>query len=470
MVYFILIAYLSLTFLSSLTGSKEESNSPESYFLAGRSVSTLVLIFTLAATTFSAFFFLGFAGDAYRYGFSFYAFMSFGTALAALSFYLIGNKAWRLGKEEGYITPVEMIFGLSQNRFLSNVYLIVFLVFTFPYIALQPIGAGYIMEELTDGQIPFIWGAAGLTLFIIVYVFLGGMRSVARTDVKQGVLMFVLMLAALIIIVSQVGGLENGLNKVREIEPDLFRHQGRNDYSNYKHWFSMNLLWLFCLPMLPHIFMRFFISKSLKGFKTSTLLYALIPAIFFLLPVLIGILGHLEFPGLEGKEADRILPMMLGAYAPDWFSALILVGALAAFMSTLDSQLLALGTLFTRDVYLKYIKPDASLSKQVWVGKLSIIVFAFVGLVLAANPIESLFILGQQTFFGLAVLFPPTIALLYWKSVSSNACAFAIILGEILVVLNFLDVLPNGWSMGFPVFIPILFLEVVLILLVTKLG
>ena len=464
MVYIILIAYLSITFLSSLIGKKENSKSPEAYFLAGRNINTIVLIFTLAATTFSAFFFLGFAGDGYRYGFPFYAFMSFGTAFAALSFYLVGNPAWRLGKMRGYITPVELIEDITKHKWLARTYLFVFLIFTFPYIALQPIGAGYIMEELTNGAIPFIWGAGILTGFIIIYVFLGGMQSVAQTDVKQGILMFILMVSATLLITIKSGGLETGLNRVRAIKPELFIHQGPDQYMTYKKWFSMNLLWFFCLPMLPHIFMRFFISKSLKGFKTSTFIYAMIPAVFFILPVLIGILGHLDFPDLEAKEADRILPMMLGIHAPEWFTALILVGALAAFMSTLDSQLLALGTIFTRDVYLKYINPNAGLSKQVQIGKISVIGFALIGLLLAANPVESLFILGQQTFFGLAVLFPPTIAVLYFKSTNYMSCIFAILTGELLVILNFLELLPDGWTMGFSSFLPILFLETILII------
>ena len=66
------------------------------------------------------------------------------------------------------------------------------LVFTFPYLALQIIGAGYILENITQGDIPYFWGAILLTLFTIVYVWVGGMRTVARTDLKQGLLMIFL--------------------------------------------------------------------------------------------------------------------------------------------------------------------------------------------------------------------------------------------------------------------------------------
>ena len=265
MVYIILIAYLALTFLSSLIGAKSQSETPESYFLANRNVSAFVLFFTLIATNFSAFFFLGFAGEGYRIGYAYYVMMAFGTAFAALSFYIIGNKAWILGKERGYITPVEMIGDMSGNVVLKYVYLLVMVLFTFPYLALQPIGAGYILENLTGGQIPYFAGASLLTVFIILYVFLGGMRSVAFTDVKQGILMITLMLAAVMVIASDFGGVAAANQKVFDIKPDLFSRAGGDQYFTPQKWFSLCILWIACVPMFPQLFMRFFISRDLKS-------------------------------------------------------------------------------------------------------------------------------------------------------------------------------------------------------------
>jgi len=70
MIYAILIGYLAFTFWGSLLGVKTKNDSPESYFLADRSLTTVALFFTILATNFSAFYFLGFAGAGYRTGFS----------------------------------------------------------------------------------------------------------------------------------------------------------------------------------------------------------------------------------------------------------------------------------------------------------------------------------------------------------------------------------------------------------------
>ena len=108
---------------------------------------------------------------------------------------------------------------------------------------------------------------------------------------------------------------------------------------------------------------------------------------------MIGVLGHLEFPGLEGKEVDQILPKMMHALAPEWLSALIMTGALAAFMSTMDSQLLSLSTIFTRDIYKKIIHPSASFKMEVTVGKIIVVILASIGLLIAFLPPDSIFVI-----------------------------------------------------------------------------
>ncbi len=450
MVYIILIGYIALTFLSSLLGKKEKEDTPESYFLANRGLGVIALFFTLIATNFSAFFFLGFAGEGYRIGYSYYAMMGVGTTFTALSFYWIGSKAWKLGKAKGYITPVEMIYDQSGSVFLKWMYLSVMVLFTFPYLALQPIGAGYLLESITDGQISYFLGASLLTIFIIIYVFIGGMKSVASTDVKQGVMMIILMLAAVWVITSQLGGITEANQQVFEMKPELFSRSGADNYFTPQKWLSLCLLWICCVPMFPQLFMRFFISKDMQGLKTTSVLYAAIPMFLFLCPVVIGVLGHLSFPDLVGKEADQILPMMLVEHSPEWFYTLVMTGALAAFMSTLDSQLLALSTIVTRDVFVPFRggaeKTDFKL--QVGVGKVLVAVFALVGLAIAYQPFDTIFDIAKMAFSGLAVLFPTTMAILYWKKVNPTVCAISILLGECIVVGAYFDIWSTDWMMG----------------------
>jgi len=68
------------------------------------------------------------------------------------------------------------------------------------------------------------------------------------------------------------------------------------------------------------------------------------------MPIAVGVLGRLSYPDLVGKQADRILPMVLNLIAGDFMAALVMAAGLAALMSTMDSQLLTLSSIFTRDI------------------------------------------------------------------------------------------------------------------------
>ena len=448
MIYFILFLYISIVFVGSLRGASAGSKTPEGYFLANRGLGTWALFFTILATNFSAFYFLGFAGAGYRIGYAHYVIMSLGTAFAGLSFFLVGTKIWKLGRDLGFITPSELIYHLSGSQLLRWTFALVMILFTFPYLSLQIVGAGYILENITHGAIPYFWGAGLLTIFTIAYVWIGGMASVAKTDLKQGVLMILLMIMAVIVIANNLGGISAAHQAVYDAEPDLFSRQGVGDAYPPAMWFSWLIFWIFCIPMFPQIFMRFYIAKDLENLKKSAILYALVPVFISILPVTVGVLGHLSFPALSGTETDEILPKMLAAHGPDWFTGLVMTGALAAFMSTLDSQLLALSTIVTRDVVLPF-KKTMSLSNQVLTGRVWVIVFAIVGLAIAAQPFDTIDDMGRLAFGGLAVLFPSTFMLLHFRRVSPLICFISIVCGEMILVGFYFGYIPSEYTFGF---------------------
>lgn len=190
------------------------------------------------------------------------------------------------------------------------------------------------------------------------------------------------------------------------------------------------------IAILPQLFMRFMISKSSVQLQRSTLLYCIIPIFLFLLPVLIGISGHLTEPTLVGKEADKILSLMLVEHTPKWFAAIILTGALAAFVSTMDSLLLSLGTIFSRDL-IQSINPENSIN-EVKYAKLSIVVFALITLIIAQIKPASIFALGKLTLSAMATIFPVILLILRWNKIKPIFYFLAIIISEaLLVALSF---------------------------------
>lgn len=453
MIYVILITYLAFTFWGSLIGVKMKSSTPESYFLANRNLGTISLFFTILATNFSAFYFLGFAGEGYKIGYAHYVIMALGTALASISFFIIGVKVWVLGKKNGYITPAELIYGETKDRRLGLLFSSVMIIFTLPYLSLQIIGGGFILENLTNGDVSYPLAVILLTVFTIVYVVIGGMESVAKTDLKQGLLMILFMFLAVFFISKELGGISKANQMTKSIMPELFDITGRNQHYTPQKWFSYLIFWIFCIPMFPQLFMRFYIARDLQKLRSSALLYAFIPLVISLFPVMIGVWGHINFPGLEGKEIDQILPKMLLLHTSEIFSAIVMTGAIAAFMSTLDSQLLAMSTMFTRDIYLPLRKLSISFDQEVRLGRILVVIFAIIGMVLAFKPFDTIFDMGKMAFSGLAILFPTAYFVTRKRIKRTIYLKIGILTSLAVLILFYYDLLPDYLAFGFEPFI-----------------
>jgi len=462
MIYIILVVYLGITFGGSLFGAKIKEATPESYFLANRNLKTFALFFTILATNFSAFYFLGFAGEGYRIGFAHYIIMSLGTALAGGTIIIIGSRVWQLGKEHGYITPSELVYGETGSRPLAMLFSGVMIVFTLPYLALQIVGGGYILENLTDGDLSYSLAVVLLTVFTIIYVIIGGMTSVAKTDMKQGLIVFIFMTLGVILIGHDLGGITNANVKAAELVPELFSQNGANSYYSPKEWFSWIIFWIIAIPMFPQLFMRFYIAKDLKNLRQSAILYALAPLFISILPVMIGVWGHISFPGLEGNEIDQIMPLMLKKHTTEVFAAIIMTGAIAAFMSTLDSQLLALSTMFTRDFYVPFSKKVIDFKKEVLIGRVLVGLLAVFGMFIAFNPFDSIFDMGKMSFSGIAILFPIGLAVTRFKIVKPLFSIVAIILAIILLFAFHYGWISLSWAFGFEPFIVLIVVSFVI--------
>ena len=452
MIYAILIIYITVTFWGSLLGSKMKDVTPESYFLADRDLTTLSLFFTILATNFSAFYFLGFAGEGYKIGYSYYIIMAIGTSFAGLSFLLIGPKVWFLGKKNKYITPSELIYGQTKDRVLATVFSIVMILFTLPYLALQIVGGAYILENLTGGDLSYGLSIILLTVITIVYVIIGGMKSVAKTDLKQGLIVIIFMTLAVALIGADLGGITVANQRAAELIPDLFSQKGVGGFYTPKKWFSYLVFWFFCVPMFPQLFMRFYIARDVSHLKKSAVLYAFIPIVISILPVMIGVWGHISFPGLEGKASDQILPMMLMEHTSDWFAAIVMTGAIAAFMSTLDSQLLALSTMATRDFYVPFSKNQLSFEREVIIGRFFVAIFAIIGLIIAFNPFDTIFDMGKMAFTGLAILFPVSLFAVRFKLNNAKWATAGIVVSLLLMFGFYYNIIPQKFTFGFESF------------------
>ncbi len=429
--------YLLLLLALGLWARRRARAGDEDFFLAGRRLGPLLLFLTMAATNFSSFTVFGFAGAGYRIGYAYYPIMAFGTGFMALSFLFIGIPVWRYGRRTGAITPTEVIWHRFKNRPLHLSYLAVMMVFTLPYLALQPMGAGYALEGLLG--LPYVWGAVIVVVVGVGYVLLAGLRGDAWTDALQGLVMLAALLAVFFGVAQALGGFRSANAAVAARWPELFDRPGGGGQFTQGIWFSYMALWLLCDPMFPQLFQRFLAAKSERAIRITALLYPGITGLLFFLPIAVGVMGRLAFPDLAARASDQVLPMVIAELLPGWLGALAMAGGLAALMSTMDSQLLTLSSMFVRDVSAAATGRPA---QRAWVRNLVIAALAGAGLALAVRPPGTLLQIATETFTGLAVLFPVTVAGIYWRRTNPWAGLASIAVGEALVVLYHFKLLP----------------------------
>jgi len=442
----IIAGYLLALFVLGLLARRGTPSTHDGFFLANRTIGPILLFFTMAATNFSAFTVFGLSGAGYRIGYAYYPIMAFGTGFMALTFILIGVPVWKAAKKLGAVTPPELIRLRFGNAPLHAAYLVVMVVFTLPYLAIQPMGAGYALKGLLG--IPYVWGAIVVTAVGTGYVLLGGMKADIWTDALQGIIMLAAMLAVFFVVAAALGGFEHANRVMLGRQPEFFSRPGGGNALPMSVWFSYMALWFLCDPMFPQLFQRFLAARDERSLKLTALLYPLATGVLFFLPVAIGVMGRMVEPGLTGSRTDQILPLVVAKLLPPWLGAAVMAGGLAALMSTMDSQLLTLSSMIVRD--------GASLARKPPVAnrysKIVVLLLAAAGLALALKPWAPILDIATEAFTGLAVLFPVTLAAVYWRKTSAWAGFASILVGETMVVLYHFKLLP---AFGFLPVIPV---------------
>ena len=411
----------------------------EDWMTAGRGLGIFVLLFTYAATYHSAFAFIGASGFMYSTGMGIYVPAYIWMVLDAVILWIIGSRIWLLGKKYNYITPSDLFEDFYDSKVLAKFVSLTLVVFTFPYIAIQMTGAGIIFETATNGLVPMEVGAAAFLVVGVVYVWLGGLRSVAWTDTFQGVFMVIaIWVAGFLILMNAFQG--NPAAFWTELTANFSEHvtlPGPGGTFTGVWYVSWWIVLGLGIMMMPHIFLRYYAARSPRTLKwvsaggTGYLMLFYMPLIF------IALGGVMLLPDLGSP--DSVVPTMLYEYTPVWFASIVVSGAVAAAMSTADSQLHAVATLITRDWYEDYaLQGEIDNRKETRLAQILIPILGVIAYVIAIADVGLIVLVTNVAFEGAAQVFPLLLGALYWKRASTNGAIVGLVVGVVTTsVLKF---------------------------------
>ncbi len=407
----LIFAYLLFSIVLGFVANKRLAVDLEDFLLYGRQAGFIVLYLTVCATYHSAFAFLGSGGFFYTHGIGFWAAGTWTLLVGAIT-YVLGTRIWALGKKFGYVTPADMLADFYESEAVRVVVAIVSVLFTILYIQVQAQGLGYIISVASGDRISFEMGTLILIVVSAGYLMAGGLRAVYWTDVLQGVWMYAAVwIGALVLSFELFGGPLQLWQAVAEQRPDLLSLPGPEGFFSPGIWLGMTISLSFGIVFQPHIFIRYYTAVSAKTIKMLGATTPIYLMTLYVPTALVGLGGALVMPDLA--VADRIFPELLFQYAPAWLTGLILAGATAAAMSTLDSILHSNMTVLTRDVYQRYVAPDRSASHYIWVGRGIVLALLVVGYILAVKTFAFLVTLVTLSGAGALQLMPAVLGVCF---------------------------------------------------------
>ena len=449
----------------------------EDYYLAGRRQGFIVTALTIMATFFSSSAMLAVPGTVYKEGVAFVLF-GLNLPLAGAAVYLLGSRIARLGRAKGFVTPGDMVGHYYDNSSMVRI-LVALLGFLYvvPYVVIQIRAGGHLAQQVFpgSGQLAilgqqfdvFTVGASVLSCVMMLYILVGGMRSVALADVIQGSLLLSGMLVAGFVVVAAFGGVGNYARAISSLPPEALSLPGAT--GRYTAWGLLTVCMFASLASMiqPAQWMRYYAARSNQTLKRSALIFALVlPLCYFFGVMLVGLGARALFapewvngqlmPHPDIGQWDQALiavlrnygPAALGAIGPG-VVAVILVAILAASMSTADSNLHALSAVVTRDVYDRFVRPGASQRERAWVGRSVIVAAAMLALWLVHigehnEEFAPLRMIVEMQFVAMAFscqVLPVTLDILFVRR-GTRAGAIAGMMAGLLVVLMFTP-LPN---------------------------
>ncbi|HEX7057895.1 MAG TPA: sodium:solute symporter family protein [Bacilli bacterium] len=438
-----LAIFIVISLITAFLSRQGKQNNMDAFFVGNRRMNGLVSALSYSSTTYSAFMMVGLAGLTYKGGVGALGFEIIyftGVSLVAL----FGPRFWLVGKKFGYITPSEMIGDRYQSKTSAAVISLFSCLFLIPYSAVQLMGVGYLLEGITNHAIPFLTGVIIATLLAIIFSNIAGIRSVMWTDSLQALIMIVTSTIVVLLVISKLGGFGTFFHTLQTQHPEMLAVPG-NGYFNIFTFLGLTIPWFFFSLSNPQVSQRLFMPTSLKAMRRMLLGFLVFGFIYTFVSILWGFSALIKFPGLD--NADLATPQLLSSdLVPPVLGVIVMIGILAAAVSTIESIILTLSSLFSRDVYGN-VSRKADDRKQLLVGKIVIPVIAILAFIFATLNLNMIAVLSVASSAGLIVVVPSIVGAFFWRRGTAAGTIASVVIGSAFVLyLQFTGLVP--WKLG----------------------
>ncbi len=471
--------------------AKLSNKNSENFFIGGRTLGPWVAAMSAEASDMSGWLLMGLPGVAYWCGIADAFWTAAGLAVGTYLNWLIVSK--RLRKYSYVANNSITIPDFFSNRFRENKKIIMtiaalfILVFFSVYAGSCFVTCGKLFNSMfgIDYKIMMLVGA----VFVILYTFLGGFLAESVSDFMQAILMIFALVVVLIVGTNYAGGLSAVWANIGAIpgfaeffniaQPTVVDgvQQVANNAPVFGEAAPYSLLsvasmmaWGLGYFGMPQVLLRFIAIRKSDELKSSRRIATIWCVISLAAAVSIGLIGRSAFPTelLTKSSAENIFIIMSQTLLHPLVAGVIMAGILAATISSSDSYLLIAASAISKNLYQGVIKKNATDKQVMLVSRITLLVVALVGVIIALDENSVIFGIVSFAWAGFGATFGPLMLFsLFWKRTNRAGAIAGMLGGGISVFVWKLLISPLGGAFAIYELLPAFIISSILIVVVS---
>lgn len=466
--------------------SSKNTNDVGDFYLGGRRLGPFVTAMSAEASDMSSYLLMGVPGLAYFSGIADAGWTAIGLVVGTYLNWLLTAK--RLRNYSAHIDAIT-IPDFFKKRFSdkANVILMIgalaIIVFFVPYTASGFSACGKLFESLF--HVNYNLAMVVSAVIIIGYTSTGGFLAASKTDFIQSIIMSIALLVVLGYGINQAGGVDAVIQNTQGLKGFLSMNATHINEGNTEAGYGLfNKITMFCWGLgyfgMPHILLRFMAISDPKKLKLSRRVASVWVVISLAIAVVLGVVARAmtevgtlsDLTESESKAETLIVQLAdhisLHGFVFALVAGLIIAGILASTMSTADSQLIAASSAVSEDIIQTVFGVKLSEKQAMIAARVTLIVVAVLGIILAWNPNSSVFNIVSFAWAGFGAVFGPLMLVsLFWKRANKYGAVAGMVSGMAMVFIWKFLVRPLGGHWNLYELAPAFAVSIIFIVLVS---
>ena len=455
-----MVIYMAAVIGIGAVYAKRANKNSEEYFLGGRSLGPWVTAMSAEASDMSGWLLMGLPGVAYWCGLADAAWTAIGLAVGTYLNWLVVSKRLRRYsvRANNSITLPEFF----SNRFRENKKVIMFLaaafilIFFTVYAASCFVTCGKLFSTLFGA--PYVSMMIVGAAFVLLYTLLGGFLAESVSDFMQAIVMILALTVIVVISTVKAGGIGAVIENAGEI-PGFLEFFGLatptvnadgqqlveagkplfGEASDYGFLTICSMMaWGLGYFGMPQVLLRFMAIRKEGELKRSRRIAMVWVVISLGVAVFIGIVGRQLYPvtHLTKSAAENIFITLATNSLPAILAGFVMAGILAATISSSDSYLLIAASAFAKNIFQGICRKDASEKQVMWISRITLLVLALIGIVIALDENSVIFQIVSFAWAGFGATFGPLVLFsLFWKRTNRAGAIAGMVGGAGMVFL-----------------------------------